>query len=637
MCTRITSLFFFIVVSDKWDQLQYPFTRERTDGKVQDIQDGEAYLELTKPGGFLAVPEHTGLILCSDGVQLFKSSKQSIWPILLTVTSLPPGIRMNAENIILAGIWQGPTKPPMKLILSPVLDKINDIKTNGIPVYTPGGPRTVRACLLLAVFDLPAKAMATNITQYNGYYSCTYCLDKGEHLSRRQLFYPEDEHEPRTKDHLEDSAKEAEETGTTVFGVKGKSVLSSHIDITESVPVDYMHAALEGVTKALLSTYLDSKFHTRRFYLGASSTTKEIDRRLNRIKPPQEFRRTPRSITSYKQWKASEFRAWLLYYSLPVLSGLLPVDYIYHLSLFVSAMHILLNDTVSLADIDLAHSLLDHFYKLTPQLYPIEICTMNLHSLIHLAQFVRSWGPLWCYSCFGFESMNGHLRKNCHGTRLVLTQLIHNVRMRQLLPVKCKMLASSATPMVSNFIKSLTDCETKNVQYGIEVKGRVVHKQLDESTASALLSAGFIDTIHPLPTLPVCERIRHNSTLYSITNDKQRARDGSICIFKYQSTLLFGSIIKFCFARHLAVAIVRVFNLSERSILDTVHAPTLSDDALTLCSNINKFIFCVKKLSLSNRVVAIPASAISLKCVHIPQKGSPLDFIITLPNLYEHH
>ena len=162
------------VVSDKWDQLQYPFTRERIDGKLQDIQDGEAYKELSKPGGFLAVPEHTGLIMCSDGVQLFKSSKQSIWPILLTVTSLPPGIRMNSENIILAGIWQGPIKPPMELILSPVLDKISDIKTTGITVSTPGGLRTVRACLLLAVFDLPAKAMATNITQYNGYYSCTY-------------------------------------------------------------------------------------------------------------------------------------------------------------------------------------------------------------------------------------------------------------------------------------------------------------------------------------------------------------------------------------------------------------------------------------------------------------------------------
>lgn len=326
--------------------------------KIQDIQDGEEYLKLTGPGGFLAVPEHTGLILCSDGVQLFNSSKQSVWPILLSVTSLPPGVRMNAENIILAGIWQGPIKPPMNLILSPVLDKIQDIKSHGIPVHTPGG-HTVRACLLAAVFDLPAKAMATNINQYNGYYSCTYCLDEGAHESRRHLFYPGEEHEPRTESHLQECTRDAEASGSAVYGVKGKSVLSDHINLTKSVAIDYMHAVLEGVTESLLSTSLDSKFHAHRFYLGAPSTTKEIDKRLTRIKPPEEFRRSPRSITSYKYWKASEFRAWLLYYSLPVLSDLLPADYIYHLSLLVSAMHLLLNDTISPADIDRAHSLLD--------------------------------------------------------------------------------------------------------------------------------------------------------------------------------------------------------------------------------------------------------------------------------------
>jgi hypothetical protein len=45
------------------------------------------------------------------------------------------------------------------------------------------------------------------------------------------VFYPEEEHEPRTQ-HVEDSAREAEANGTTVYGVKGKSMLSSQIDIS---------------------------------------------------------------------------------------------------------------------------------------------------------------------------------------------------------------------------------------------------------------------------------------------------------------------------------------------------------------------------------------------------------------------
>ena len=48
--------------------------------------------QLMQPGGFLTVPENTGLILCSDCVQLFKSSKPAFWPVSLRVTSLPPGI-----------------------------------------------------------------------------------------------------------------------------------------------------------------------------------------------------------------------------------------------------------------------------------------------------------------------------------------------------------------------------------------------------------------------------------------------------------------------------------------------------------------------------------------------------------------
>ena len=94
-----------------------------------------------------------------------------------------------------------------------------------------------------------------------------------------------------------------------------------------------------------------------------------------------------------------------------------------------------------------------------------------MHILIHLSQCVRNWGPLWGYSCFGFESMNGHLRKSCHGTGYILPQLIHTVRMRQILPIKGKEIANSANSNIASFIRSLADIAEKSS--GLEIKSRV--------------------------------------------------------------------------------------------------------------------------------------------------------------------
>ena len=104
----------------------------------------------------------------------------------------------------------------MNTILSPVLSKICQLKSQGNDVQTPAGLQKVRACLLLTVFDLPAKAMATNMIQYNGCHSCSYCLDEGKHVLRRHLFYPEKEHEPRTAHHVPECAKAAETSGIAV-------------------------------------------------------------------------------------------------------------------------------------------------------------------------------------------------------------------------------------------------------------------------------------------------------------------------------------------------------------------------------------------------------------------------------------
>ena len=196
--------------------------------------------------------------------------------------------------------------------------------------------------------------------------------------------------------------------------------------------MDYMHAVLEGVTRTLLMNYwFDGKYSFNRFYLG--TVLKKIDKMLLRIKPPHEFRRTPRSIAkSIKYWKAAEWRAWLLCYALPLLMHILPADYVHHLSLFVGSIHILLGSKISTVDLSRAEQMLQVFYQTIPKLYPEELLTCNVHSLIHLTECVRQCGPLWSFSCFGFENMNGYLKKHCHGTRNVLPQLVRNLRMRQI-------------------------------------------------------------------------------------------------------------------------------------------------------------------------------------------------------------
>lgn len=83
---------------------------------------------------------------------------------------------MNVEYLLRGGVWLGPVKPDMKVILQPILDKINSLDAE---IQTPQGTKYFKAKLLLAVFDLPAKAMAMNTSQFNGCYGCPYCLDEG--------------------------------------------------------------------------------------------------------------------------------------------------------------------------------------------------------------------------------------------------------------------------------------------------------------------------------------------------------------------------------------------------------------------------------------------------------------------------
>ena len=77
-----------------------------------------------------------------------------------------------------------------------------------------------------------------------------------------------------------------------------------------------MHSVLEGVVKGMFYRWFGVENHQMECSL--KSFMHQIDGRIICIKPPKFVPTTPRSIYSWKQWRAHEYLSFILYYSLPV-------------------------------------------------------------------------------------------------------------------------------------------------------------------------------------------------------------------------------------------------------------------------------------------------------------------------------
>ena len=284
---------------EKHNQFQYPFMRSRDDEYLQDIHDGDAFVDLMLPGNFLCRNSNTGLVLSTDGVPIFKSSKGSIWPVYLMLTSIPPHQRMRVDNLVVASLWFGPTKPDMTCMLQPILENVSSLEREGVTLQVDASHSEVviRAKLVMAIFDLPAKAAATNTKQFNGEFGCFYCLNKGKVYNRARIYTPDDSHVLRTPEQMKKWAEEAEINQESKFGVKGFSLLSNYLTFPQCIPVDYMHCVLEGVVKQLLKLWFGSNFHKEAFSLRKHIN--QIDKILSNIKTLMKSNGVHDHLTTY--------------------------------------------------------------------------------------------------------------------------------------------------------------------------------------------------------------------------------------------------------------------------------------------------------------------------------------------------
>ncbi|XP_026830127.1 uncharacterized protein LOC113563129 [Ooceraea biroi] len=200
-----------------------------------------------------------------------------------------------------------------------------------------------------------------------------------------------------------------------------------------------MHCVDGGVIKKILTLLTDAKYKNNVISLYA--VIDEINSRLTAIKPPKFIHRMPRSIVDLIHWKISELKIFCFYYSIPIFEGIMRLDYFEYFLRLIIALSILNSDFITEDMIEIARDLLHRFVKEFQFLYGIQFCSINLHQLLHLSDCIRILGPLWAYTCYEYENLNGQLLKLIHGTCHIDTQIVQSqyqfikmIRFTELLP-----------------------------------------------------------------------------------------------------------------------------------------------------------------------------------------------------------
>lgn len=239
-----------------------------------DIVDGDLYRRLP-----LAVNDFTCSIN-TDGVNVFKSSTFSIWPIFLSINEL--SYRLRRKHTLLAGLWFGKSKPSFETFLTPFVDQCVELSEKGFTWHLSGLEVLSHVFFVIVSADSVARAPLQGLKQFNGQFGCPFCYNPGKcykekGIFRKWIYPPKNKAKKRTQagweadlESLSELLHDPGERQKSVHGVLKSSpfLLMPQFLIVDGFVVDYMHTALLGVLKTYTLMLIDSKNHKDPYYLG---------------------------------------------------------------------------------------------------------------------------------------------------------------------------------------------------------------------------------------------------------------------------------------------------------------------------------------------------------------------------------
>ena len=333
-----------------------------------------------------------------DGIPVRQG--QHFWPILCRV--------INARNSspFCVSVYCGPSKPTcLSDFANPFIEEYLRIKESKLEFIA----RRLDISINSIVCDAQARSFCKRITSTCGYYACERCVQKGKIISRRMTL-------PKFNAPLRNdwsfrqlvNRKHHHKTELSPF-------MKLDIDMIFGFPLDYMHLVLLGVLKRLITqVWLGHLPHRLSF-----SQVYQINKLIVKFKKwlPSEIKRKGRPFNEACNWKANEFRTFLLYTGPIALKSVLSKDNYEHFLYLHVGIRILCSPSSTNDQKLFAGQCLTYFACEFGRLYGSHHLVYNVHSLSHLATDSLKLGHLDSFSAFPYENYLGKLKRFVDASR----------------------------------------------------------------------------------------------------------------------------------------------------------------------------------------------------------------------------
>lgn len=217
-----------------------------------------------------------------------------------------------------------------------------------------------------------------------------------------------------------------------LHGIKGPTPLLEleDFDFQRSFTTDYLHSVCLGVIRYKLYLIINAKVGDAWYISKIGMNLLKI--RLQQIKPPYEITRSQFNLENIKDWKASQFRAFALYF-VTAFEGILPEPYYSHFCSLSYGLFVLLQERVKKSAVKKLDGLFTSYVRDVDHIYGPEHVTYNFHLLLHLSKTCLDWGLAYEHATWIPEWFNGQLASSPSGTQCIAEQMASNFIMQNML------------------------------------------------------------------------------------------------------------------------------------------------------------------------------------------------------------